>query len=583
MNRISTNPFRTMVLAASMILAVAILHPVAARSEGADEPAQTESSQSALSEYAIGVFLLESGGPQKAIPHLENAWRLGKSEQAGNTLCEAYFRAGDLRSCERIADELIEIDDHNPDAVLYKARIAYFRDDLDVALEHLQKLRGFAEPSFEVERLAGRIQLELGRYEDAMVSYEKAIRLDDGQPVMHYRLGVLYRRFERDQDAERALRKALELQPVFEEAVVELAEILIEEKRYDEAQPLLLGLLEMGGGFHQALMMAVDLLVERKNTGEAIRLLEDRARQDALTREATLVLARLYYETGNYAGALEIFRGLFNQDGQSAELARVLGEVAHKAGQADSALHYYRKAIELGPDDYRNYIALFIASSRGFTGSASSVLDVPESQKADLLSRASATVPADDFEGIYALGVCYENIGDYDRARAFFERALELRPDDEGALLNLAGVLERSKRYEEAERLVAKLHDRKPSDPKICNFYGYLLALMNTRLDEAERLIVTALKQEPENGYYIDSLGWVYFMRGEYDKAVVHLERASELVRDDPVILEHLGDAYQSLSRFRDALAAYKKSMDLQGENAGIQDKIEATRDRIGN
>lgn len=578
------NRFQVAALPPSLCLALVLLSNVAvARVAAADEASQTENGESALSEYAIGVYHLESGRPQKAIPHLENAWRLGKSDQAGGKLCEAYFRSGDLRSCERTADELLEANNHNDVALLFKARIAYFRDELEPALEYLQKLRDFSQPSFEVERLAARIQLELGLYEDALHSYENAIRLDDSHPVMHYRLGLLLKRFERNAEAEKALRNAIELQPVFEEAVVELAGILIEEKRYDEAETVLLGLLATEGEFNESLMMAVDLQVERGKLEDAVRLLEDRNRQGSLPREATLVLARLYYEAGDFTSSLNAFKGLFDEGNQTPELARVLGEVSLKAGQEDSALQYYRKAIELGPDDYRNYVAMFIASSPGFATSPPSVVELSTEEKSDLLKRAGSVVPDDDFEGLYALGVCFENLGDFDQARLHFERALELRPDDEHAMLNLAGALERQRRYPEAEKLVVKLHELKPDDPKICNFYGYLLALMNKKLDEAEQLVMIALKQEPDNGYYIDSLGWVYFMRGEYDKAVAQLETASQLVRDDPVILEHLGDAYQSLSRFRDALAAYKKSMDLQGENAAIQDKIEAARDRLGN
>ena len=55
-------------------------------------------------------------------------------------------------------------------------------------------------------------------------------------------------------------------------------------------------------------------------------------------------------------------------------------------------------------------------------------------------------------------------------------------------------------------------------------------------------MIRTALQQDPDNGYYVDSLGWVYFKRGEYENAVIELERATKLVGDDPIILDGLSD-----------------------------------------
>jgi len=61
------------------------------------------------------------------------------------------------------------------------------------------------------------------------------------------------------------------------------------------------------------------------------------------------------------------------------------------------------------------------------------------------------------------------------------------------------------------------------------------------RLDEAEKLIRRALAIEPDDGFFIDSLGWVYYMRGDYPRAVEQLERAIEHAGDDPTVTEHLG------------------------------------------
>ncbi len=63
-------------------------------------------------------------------------------------------------------------------------------------------------------------------------------------------------------------------------------------------------------------------------------------------------------------------------------------------------------------------------------------------------------------------------------------------------------------------------------------------------LDEAIQLIEKALEIEPENGYFIDSLGWAYYQQGRYPEALRELKRAVERAKDDPVIFEHLGDAY---------------------------------------
>ena len=74
------------------------------------------------------------------------------------------------------------------------------------------------------------------------------------------------------------------------------------------------------------------------------------------------------------------------------------------------------------------------------------------------------------------------------------------------------------------------------------------------------------------------SLGWVYYMRGDYDKALIELEKATEIIKNDPIMLEHLGDAYRALKRYRKALAAYEQSKKLQGLNTELLQKIESAK-----
>ena len=88
-----------------------------------------------------------------------------------------------------------------------------------------------------------------------------------------------------------------------------------------------------------------------------------------------------------------------------------------------------------------------------------------------------------------------------------------------------------------------------PQNAPALNYLGYTWAEMGIQLDEAETLIQRALKIEPNDGFYIDSLGWVYYQKGDYVKAVEQLERAVEITVDDPTIIEHLGDAYEKAGK----------------------------------
>src|SRR5512147_3326686 len=99
---------------------------------------------------------------------------------------------------------------------------------------------------------------------------------------------------------------------------------------------------------------------------------------------------------------------------------------------------------------------------------------------------------------------------------------------------------------------------RNPDNANALNYIGYTWAERGIRLDEAEKMISRAIELRPEDGFIVDSLGWVYYMRarplvqsGKMDaaqayleRALSELERADELTGGDPVISEHLGDTY---------------------------------------
>ena len=114
--------------------------------------------------------------------------------------------------------------------------------------------------------------------------------------------------------------------------------------------------------------------------------------------------------------------------------------------------------------------------------------------------------------------------------------------------------------------------DAATDDANALNYLGYTYADMGINLDEARQLIEKALQIEPDNGYITDSLGWVYYQKGDYDKAIALLIRAVELSPDDSILLEHLGDAYRQKGDTEKALDAYRRSLEFAPEES--RDKI---------
>jgi tetratricopeptide (TPR) repeat protein len=142
------------------------------------------------------------------------------------------------------------------------------------------------------------------------------------------------------------------------------------------------------------------------------------------------------------------------------------------------------------------------------------------------------TPHAGDWSLYYARGIALERSGQWPRAEADFLKSLELSPDQ----------------------------------PSVLNYLGYSWVDRGENLDKAKGMIERAVQLRPDDGYIVDSLGWVLYREGDYQRAVTHLERAVELRPEDPVINDHLGDAYWRVGRYNEAQFQWRRALTLKPE-----------------
>jgi len=129
------------------------------------------------------------------------------------------------------------------------------------------------------------------------------------------------------------------------------------------------------------------------------------------------------------------------------------------------------------------------------------------------------------------------------------------------------------------------------SNASALNYLGYMFADRGVKLEEAHTLIHKALELEPQNGAYLDSMGWVYFRMGNLSEAESYLLRALDRVTHDPAIHDHLGDVYFKAGRLKDAISqwqfslkAYENSAPGEVEHAEVvkvQKKLEGAKVRL--
>ena len=108
------------------------------------------------------------------------------------------------------------------------------------------------------------------------------------------------------------------------------------------------------------------------------------------------------------------------------------------------------------------------------------------------------------------------------------------------------------------------------------NYLGYMNANRGVKLEESLQLIQRALELDPENGAYLDSLGWAYFRLGRFAEAEGPLRRAAEK-QPGAVVLDHLGDLLKQLGRLSEAVEAWKRARTGEDED-GELDRAELER-----
>ncbi len=183
----------------------------------------------------------------------------------------------------------------------------------------------------------------------------------------------------------------------------------------------------------------------------------------------------------------------------------------------------------------------------------------------------------DDPETAYFLGLSYTQLGDYEKAETFFDTVLRydinilrvfqssmilsyiysitekydqairlnLQVIDEGfesaqIFSNLAFCCQASGNLSKALEYLEKAIELEPDNPNSLNSYGFILAEEGKSTNTAVNYCLKALKQNPEYGAYLDSVGWAYYKNGDISEAIKYLRKARDVWPDDDDIKFHL-------------------------------------------
>jgi tetratricopeptide (TPR) repeat protein len=463
---------------------------------------------------------------------------------------------------------------------------------------------------------ARRLETE-GNTAEARVALERAAKADPTSAELRAELAGFHMRQNDIPAAETAAREALKLDPANVEAhrvlglifaaYAESAEENKAEARTPEYVKEAISHLEKvaatpGGVTDLNVQYNLGrVYIRAGETTKAIERLQAVVDQNPYSVQARLSLAQAFAAAERHQEAADVLLPAVEDE---PRLASTLAQFYERAGKQAEATAAYEKALEANPKDLRALLAM----SRAYS------LAGQHEKAIDALARAQAIVPND--AGITAFLVqsylqakkyteaamlsaeaqkkhkgdlrftrlharALFETGDRSRGIALMESAMRSAPDDTASHLALADLYVDAGRQSEAVKMLDAAVQKFPKDADVLNFLGYLLADRGERLDEAVRLVTRALQIDPGNPSYLDSLGWAHFKRGELADAQKHLAKAADALPANSVIQDHYGDLLVRLGKPAEAVAAWTKALNGDGEDidrAAIEKKIQSTR-----
>jgi tetratricopeptide (TPR) repeat protein len=506
-----------------------------------------------------------------------------------------YILNKDLTKAESEFKTAINLDPNSEEAVTNVAYLYNEEGDSKKAAEILQSVPEAARTG-KIYAALGYTYTQQKDYKNAIAAYKQAISMDhDNLDAMR----GLAQNLADDNQVDAALQQYLAIQeadPEDPQAALRIAEIYRHQGKFDQAMENL----------KKAESQVQDSLEIPYN--EAL-VFEAQGRFDEAADVLQRLLARTAHQDNNYNAGERNNRALF--------LDR-LGNIYREEARPMLAMETFRKIVDLGGDEAARGYAELIDSYRDqkqWTEATKVAQEAVTKYPNDrALKLALATQLADEGKADAAIQVeksllkggpedrdtyiglsqVYSRLKRWKEAEDALAQAekLSAKPEEKEPVLFLEGsIYEHQKKYDQAEQMFRQVLQQDPNNTLTLNYLGYMLADRNVRLEEALTLIKKALTLDPQNGAYLDSLGWAYFRLGNYDLAEENLRKAADKTPNDATIQDHLGELYSKTGRLKLAAAHWERALDEWGKSvpadvdqqdvARVQKKLESTKVKL--
>ena len=547
---------------------------------------------------SLGDVSSSNGQPEtvnRAIEQYREINRLDPSDtESALWLARLYRLKNEHDKAEQVLRSILKTDPESEPTVEQLTQLLMDEGKSAEAVTLLESITAHS-PSAVLLDLLGDAYTQTHELAKAEAAYRQAVDLDPSEPSHQRGLGQTLLAEEKYSEALKVYQKLSDVMPDDSDVYLRIAQIYRELHQLDKAEENLVKARQYAPGSLEVMYNEAMLYQAQGRYEDAIRVLSDavtgiKGQSPAVpSRRRSLAilyqqLGQLYRDTQNYQAAIYTFEELGHLGEEEDRRARMLIMDTYRAAKdLSKALQTGKEALAKYPADpsIRTSHALLLGEN-GQTDDAVKML------------RAQLHGDTSDREAYLNIAQVYERGRHYKEAEEA-AHAAEVLPgqprENEMVWFLLGAIYERQKFFDKAEEQFKKVLAVNPKNAPVLNYYGYMLGDLGIRLDEAEALVQQALKEDPYNGAYLDSLGWIYFKENKLGASESTLRKAVERERHDATIHSHLGDLYAKLGRGDLAAAEWEKSLvewrrslpaDLEADKvAELEKKLSQSKHRV--
>jgi len=480
-----------------------------------------------------------------------------------NKVAEGYIRLKKFDSAQKILQSAIHRFPDNLESYGLLAAIFYSQHQMDKAEQVYKKIIELDPTDLESRYGLITLYLAMGKELKVAEEYEKIMQLGYGTPEMEIRVGDIYLKNRLFEKAERIFIGFFNENPDDERAYLGMAKFYLTRQDTTSGIDWYRKGLTKDPSFETCLEELTDLYIHQKKWDDAILLLKQIIARDISKIENYLRLGELYYQQKDTLKAIEEFSHVIERFPDDFRPYFSLGSIYYQRNLSESAEQYLKKAIEINKDFSRGWILL------GFL-----YLHNQRTEDAESHFKQAVELFPDHPDINFFLGSVLNQRRKTDEAVPYLEKCLKLQPDYVDAIGTLAMIYDEKKIYHKSDSLYQVALKERPNDPLLMNNYSYSLSVRGIKLDEAKAMAQKAVAADSTNGAYLDTLGWIYFKKGDYHQALEYILQAVKYRDNSAEVMEHLGDVYERLNDLENARIYWQKALELDGSRTELQKKL---------